>query len=102
MAVVEPEYSKTFNKILDLTEEIVSTTIIVTGVRYFWVSLLALMPIAFSVLLFSKLVYTSVTIYCALFMLLGAFPVEFSVGIVLQESVFLKLDNCLLISNSFA
>ncbi len=54
------------------------------------------MPIAFLALLFSKLVYTSyVRIYCALFMLLGAFPVEFSVEIVLQESV----DNCLLISN---
>ncbi len=34
-------------------------------------------------------------IYSALFMLLGAFPEEFSVEIVLQESV----DNCLLISN---
>ncbi len=57
------------------------------------------MPIAFLALLFSKLVYTSfVRIYCALFMLLGAFPVEFSVEIVLQESV----DNCLLISNPFA
>ncbi len=54
------------------------------------------MPIAFLALLFSKLVYTSsVRIYFALFMLLGAFPVEFSVEIVLQESV----DNCLLISN---
>ncbi len=103
MVVVEPESSKTFNKILDLTEEIVSTTMIVTGVRYFWVSLLALMHIAFLALLFSKLVYTSsVRIYCALFVLLGAFPVEFSVEIVLQESVFLKLDNFLLISNSFA
>jgi hypothetical protein len=36
-----------------------------------------------------------VRIYCALLMLLGAFPVEFSIEIVLQES----LDNCLLISN---
>ncbi len=54
------------------------------------------MPIAFLALLFSKLVYTSsVRIYRALFMLLGAFPVEFSVEIVLQES----FDNCLLISN---
>ncbi len=45
---------------------------------------------------FSKLVYTSsVRIYCALLMLLDAFPVEFSIEIVLQES----LDNCLLISN---
>ncbi len=35
-------------------------------------------------------------------MLLGAFPVEFSVEIVLQESVFLKVDNCLLLSNLFA
>jgi hypothetical protein len=34
--------------------------------------------------------------------LLGAFPVEYFVEIVLQESVFLKLDNFLLISNSFA
>ncbi len=60
-----------------------------TGVRYFLLSLLALMPIAFLALLFSKLVYTSsVRIYCALCMLLGAFPVEFSVEIVLQESVF--------------
>ncbi len=58
------------------------------------------MHIAFLALLFSKLMYTSsVRIYCALFMLLGAFPVEYFVEIVLQESVFLKLDNCLLISN---
>ena len=58
------------------------------------------MPIAFLAILFSKLVYTSsVRIYCALCMLLGAFPVEYFVEIVLQESVFLKLDNCLLISN---
>ena len=35
MVVVEPESSKTLNKILDFTEEIVSTTMIVTGVRYF-------------------------------------------------------------------
>jgi hypothetical protein len=35
MVVVEPESSKTFNRILDLAEEIVSTTMIVTGVRYF-------------------------------------------------------------------
>jgi hypothetical protein len=35
MVVVEPESSKTFNNILDFTEKIVSTTIIVTGVRYF-------------------------------------------------------------------
>ena len=54
------------------------------------------MPIAFLALLFSKLVYTSsVRIYCALLMLLGAFPVDFSIEIVLQES----LDNCLLVSN---
>jgi hypothetical protein len=38
---------------------------------------------------------SSVRMYCALFMLLGAFPVEYFVEIVLQESV----DNCLLISN---
>jgi hypothetical protein len=54
------------------------------------------MSIALLLLLFSKLVYTSsVRIYCALFVLLGAFPVEYFVEIVLQESV----DNCLLISN---
>ncbi len=47
MVVVEPESSKTFNIILDLTEEIVYTTMIVTGVRCFWESALALMPIAF-------------------------------------------------------
>ncbi len=35
MVVVEPESSKTFNNIVDFTEEIVTTTIIVTGVRYF-------------------------------------------------------------------
>ena len=51
---------------------------------------------AFLALLFSKLVYTSsVRIYWALLMLLGAFPVDFSIEIVLQES----LDNCLLVSN---
>ncbi len=35
MVVVEPESSKIFKKILDFTEEIVSTTMIVTGVRCF-------------------------------------------------------------------
>jgi hypothetical protein len=35
MVVVDSESSKTFNKILDFTEEIVSTTMIVTGARYF-------------------------------------------------------------------
>jgi hypothetical protein len=64
---------------------------------------MALMPIAFLALLVSKLVYTSsMRICCGLCMLLGAFPVEFLVEIVLQESVFLKLDYCLLLSNSFA
>ena len=38
IVVVEPESSKTFNKILDFTEEIVSTTMIVTGVRCFFSS----------------------------------------------------------------
>ena len=58
------------------------------------------MPIAFLALLFSKLVCTSsVRMFCALCMLLGAFPVEYFAEIVLQESVFLKLDNCLPISN---
>jgi hypothetical protein len=48
---------------------------------------------------FSTLVYTSsVRINCVLCMLLGAFPVDFFMEIVLQESVFLKLDNFLLIS----
>jgi hypothetical protein len=39
MVVVEPESSNTFSKILDFTEEIVSTTMIVTGVRFFGVFL---------------------------------------------------------------
>jgi hypothetical protein len=47
MVVVKPESSKTYNKILDFIEEIVSTTVIVTCVRCFEASLLELLPIAF-------------------------------------------------------
>ena len=58
------------------------------------------MPIAFLALLFLKLVYnSSMRICCALCVLLVAFPVEFFGKNVLLKSVFLKLDNCLLISN---
>ncbi len=61
------------------------------------------MPIAFLALHFSKLVYTSSARIChALCMLLGAFPVEFLVEIVLQKSVFLKLEYYLLISSLLA
>ncbi len=59
-----------------------------------------LMPVVFFVLICSKLVCTSsAEMYHTLCVLVGAFPVEFSVEIVLQKSVFLKLGNYLLISN---
>jgi hypothetical protein len=47
-----------------------------------------------------KLQYLQVALLAAGCMLLGAFPVDFFVEIVLQESVCLKRDNCLLIGIS--
>ncbi len=43
---VEPESNKTFSKILDFTEEMVSTTMVVTGVSCFGLFLLNLTSIA--------------------------------------------------------
>ncbi len=86
IVVVEPESNKTFRKILDFTEEMVSTTMIVTGVSCFGLFLLDLISIASLVLSCTKLVYTSsVTIWhtdCVL-RFLGAFPAESTVEIVL-------------------
>jgi hypothetical protein len=61
MVVVEPESNKTFSKILEFTEEMVSTTMIVTGVSFFGIFLLELISIASLALICSKLVYTSPT-----------------------------------------
>ncbi len=87
MVVVKPESSKTYNKILDFIEEIVSTTVIVTCVRCFEASLLELLPIAFLAVIWSKLVLdtSSVKMWCALCTLVSAFPVEIAVEIVLQK-----------------
>ncbi len=83
---VEPESNKTFSKILNFTKEMVSTTMIVTGVSCFGLFLLDLISIAPLVLSSTKLVYTSsVTMLhtvCVL-VLLGAFPVEATIEIVL-------------------
>jgi hypothetical protein len=85
IVVVEPELNKTFSKILDFTEEMVSTTIIVTGVSCFGLFLLDLTSIASVVLSYTKLVYSSsVTMWhtdCVLGFL-GAFPVESTVETV--------------------
>ncbi len=54
MVVVEPESSKTFSKIFDFTEEMVSTTMMVSGVSCFGTFLLELMSIAFLALICSK------------------------------------------------
>jgi hypothetical protein len=59
MVVVEPESNKTFNKILDFTEEIVFITMIVTGVSCFGMFLWELTSIASLALIYSKLVYKS-------------------------------------------
>ncbi len=97
---VEPESNKTFSKILDFTEEMVSTTIIVTGVSCFGLFLLDLTSIAFLAFDCSKLVYTSsVTMWrtdCIL-RFLSAFPVDFLVEIVLEKSIAFKLDNSIII-----
>jgi len=87
MVVVKPESSKTYNKILDFIEEIVSTTVIVTCVRCFEASLLELLPIAFLAVIWSKLVLDT-SMWCALCTLVSAFPVEFAVEIVLQKFFF--------------
>ncbi len=85
IVVVESESNITFSKILDFTEEMVSTTMIVTGVSCFELCLLDLISIASLVLSCTKLVYTSsVTMWhsvCVL-VLLGAFPVEATIEIV--------------------
>jgi hypothetical protein len=59
IVVIEPESNKTFSKILDFTEEMVSTTMIVTGVSCFGLFLLDLISIASLALICTKLVYTS-------------------------------------------
>ncbi len=46
IVVVEPESNKTFSKIIDFTEEMVSTTMTVTGVSCFGLFLLDLTSIA--------------------------------------------------------
>ena len=90
MAVVESESSKTFNKILDFAGKIVSTTMIVTGVRCFGLFLLGLMSIA-SLARIYKLVYTSsAKMLCTLCAPVSVCPVEFTIEIVLQESIFLN------------
>jgi hypothetical protein len=85
IVVVEPKSNTTFSKILDFTEEMVLTTIIVTGVSCFGLFLLDLMSIASLVLSLIKLVYTSsVTMWrggCVL-EFVGAFPVESTIEIV--------------------
>jgi hypothetical protein len=86
IVVVESESNKTFSQILDFTEEIVSTTMIVTGVSCFGLFLLDLISIASLALSCTKLVYTSSVMMlrtvCVL-VLLGAFPVEATIEIVL-------------------
>jgi hypothetical protein len=52
MVVVEPESNKTFSKILDSTEEMASTTMIVTGVSCFGIVLLELISIVSLALIF--------------------------------------------------
>ncbi len=83
---VEPESNNTFSKILNFTEEMVSTTMIVTGVSCFGLFLLDLISIASLALSCIKFVHTSsVTIWrtdCVL-VLLGVFPVEATIEIVL-------------------
>ncbi len=59
IVVVEPESKKTFSKILNFTEEMVFTTMIVTGVSCIGILLLELISIASLALICSKLVYTS-------------------------------------------
>ncbi len=100
MVVVEPESSKTFSKILDFTEEVVSTTMIVTGESCFGIFLL--ISIASLALICSKLIYTSSakmqhTRY--VLVLFGAFPVESVLEIIPEMSVFCNLDNSLLFCN---
>jgi hypothetical protein len=61
---VEPESNKTFSKILNFTEEMVSTTITVTGVSCFGLFVLDLTSIASLALICNKLVYTSSVTMC--------------------------------------
>ncbi len=102
IVVVEPESNKTFSKILNFTEEMMSTNMIVTGVSCFGLFLLDLTSTASLVLSCTKAVYiSSVTIWrtdCVL-RFLGAFPVESTIEIVVQVSAVFKLDNSLLSCN---
>jgi hypothetical protein len=59
IVVVEPESNKTFSKIINFTKEMVSITMIVTGVSCFGLFLLDLISIASLALICTKLVYTS-------------------------------------------
>jgi hypothetical protein len=59
IVVVEPESNKTFSKFLDFTEEMVSTTMIVTGVSCFGIFLLKLISMASLALICSRLVHRS-------------------------------------------
>jgi hypothetical protein len=59
MVIVEPESYKSFSKILDFTEEMVSTTMMVTGVSCFGIFQLELISIASLALTCSNIVYTS-------------------------------------------
>jgi hypothetical protein len=74
--VVEPEFNKTFSNHLDLTADIVSTTIIVIGARLVLLgstSILLMVPC--SLLFSSETALASSTILLDITSLLGAFPV---------------------------
>ncbi len=96
--VVDPESHKIFSNLLHLTEEMVSTTMIITGVR-FWETFFLGLSTSLSLPLFSDMAYTSsvhVSNMDDSFSNFGAFLVEPRLKFALQWSVFVKLDNCLL------
>jgi hypothetical protein len=92
-AVVDPESKNTLSSVLDLTEEMVSTTIIVTGGRFLGTVLLG-MTTSLAQPFSSDIAHTSsahVSIMGDSFSIFGGFLVEPRLKFVLKWAVLLNL-----------
>jgi len=93
--VVGPESNMTFSNLLDLTADIVSTTIIVIGARLVLLgSTLLLLMVPCSLLFFSEIAQACSTKLLVASSLLGAFPV-----VTFIEIMLLSQDNCIFIDS---
>ena len=75
---MDPEYNTTFSKILDLTEEMVSTTMMVTGVRLLGTAVVVLSIFFLVVLMFRHGIHINcISMVCNLvFKVVSEFLVE--------------------------